>query len=76
MALDAGVLHNLTKGSAADAWRVIIDKAVEIASRPLAAGNAPSTTVTTNASQNAVRRSRWSRGHQSHRATGNTIRLA
>lgn len=42
MALDAGVLHNLTKGSAADAWRVIIDKAVEIASRPLAAGNAPS----------------------------------
>mgnify|MGYP006929235492 CR=1 FL=1 len=24
MALDAGVLHNLTKGSAADAWRVHI----------------------------------------------------
>lgn len=42
MALDAAVLHNLTKGSAADAWRVIIDKAVEIASRPLVAGNAPS----------------------------------
>lgn len=41
MALDAGVLHNLTQGSAADAWRVIIDKAVEIASKPLAAGNAP-----------------------------------
>ena len=42
MALDAGVLHSLTKGTAADAWRVIIDKAVEIASKPLAAGNAPS----------------------------------
>ena len=42
MALDAEVLHNLTKGSAVDAWRVIIDKAVEIASRPLAAGNASS----------------------------------
>ena len=42
MALDAGILHDLTKGSAADAWRVIIDKAVEIASKPLAAGNAPS----------------------------------
>jgi hypothetical protein len=42
MALDAGVLHNLTKGSAADAWRVIVDKAVEIASRPLSAGSAPS----------------------------------
>ena len=41
MALDAGVLHSLTKGSAVDAWRVIIDKAVEIASKPLAAGNAP-----------------------------------
>ena len=42
MALDAGVLHRLTKGTAEDAWRVIIDKAVEIASKPLAAGNAPS----------------------------------
>jgi hypothetical protein len=42
MALDAEVLHNLTNGSAADAWRVIIDKAVEIASKPLTAGNAPS----------------------------------
>jgi hypothetical protein len=27
MTLDAEVLHNLTKGSVADAWRVIIDKA-------------------------------------------------
>lgn len=42
MALDAEVLHNLTKGTPADAWRVIIDKAIEIASKPLAAGNAPS----------------------------------
>ena len=42
MALDAGTLHDLTKGSAADAWRVIIDKAIEITSKPLAAGTAPS----------------------------------
>ena len=42
MAIDAQVLHDLTEGSAVDAWRVIIDKAVEIASRPLAAGNASS----------------------------------
>jgi len=42
MALDAEVLHSLTKGTPGDAWRVIIDKAVEIASKPLAAGNAPS----------------------------------
>lgn len=42
MALDAGVLHSLTKGTAADAWRVIINSAVEIASKPLVASNAPS----------------------------------
>ena len=42
MAIDAGVLHRLTKGTPEDAWRVIINKAVEIASKPLAAGNAPS----------------------------------
>ena len=41
MALDAGVLRSLTKGSTEDAWRVIINNAVEIASRPLTAGNAP-----------------------------------
>lgn len=45
MGLDANVLHSLTKGSAEDAWRVIINSAVEIASRPLAAGNAPSEVV-------------------------------
>ena len=42
MALDADVLHRLTKGTPAEAWRVIIDKAVEIASKPLTAGKAPS----------------------------------
>ena len=45
MALDADVLHRLTKGTPEDAWRVIIDKAVEIASKPLAAGNAPSEVI-------------------------------
>lgn len=42
MALDADLLHSLTRDSSEDAWRVIINKAVEIASKPLAAGNAPS----------------------------------
>jgi hypothetical protein len=42
MTLDAGVLQSLTKGTPEQAWRIIIEKAVEIASRPLAAGNAPS----------------------------------
>ena len=41
MSLDAGVLHSLTKGSAAEAWRVIIDMVMDIASKPLAAGTAP-----------------------------------
>ena len=45
MPLDAGVLNSLTKGSAKDAWRVIINNAVEIASKPLAAGNAPSEVI-------------------------------
>ena len=41
MALNAGALHTLTQGTDADAWSVIIRQAVEISSRPLAAGNAP-----------------------------------
>jgi len=42
MTIDAEVFHSLTKGTPEDAWRVIIDKSVEIASKPLAIGNAPS----------------------------------
>lgn len=45
MGLDANVLESLTRGSAADAWRVIISNAIEIASKPLAAGNAPSEVI-------------------------------
>ena len=45
MGLDANVLQSLTKGPAADAWRVIINSAIEIASKPLAAGNAPSEVI-------------------------------
>src|SRR6218665_184519 len=45
MALTAAALHALTQGSDADAWRVIIDHVVEIARKPLAAGNAPSEVV-------------------------------
>ncbi|MCA8070564.1 hypothetical protein [Burkholderia vietnamiensis] len=45
MALTAAALHALTQGSNADAWRVIVGHAVEIASKPLAAGNAPSEVV-------------------------------
>ena len=40
MALDADLLLNLAKDPAKDAWRIIIDQAVEIASRPLTEGKA------------------------------------
>ena len=45
MALTAAVLHPLAQGTDADAWRAIVGHAVEIASKPLAAGNAPSEVV-------------------------------
>ncbi|MBF0628343.1 MAG: hypothetical protein HQL91_08980 [Magnetococcales bacterium] len=42
MTLDAEMLHSLTKGTAEEAWRVIINKAVEIASKPLSSNSASS----------------------------------
>jgi len=45
MALAANMPHVLTQGSDADAWRVIVDHVIGIASKPLAAGNAPSEVV-------------------------------
>ncbi|WP_186124914.1 hypothetical protein [Burkholderia gladioli] len=45
MALTASALQSLTQGKESAAWRVIIDHAVGIASKTLAAGNAPSEVV-------------------------------
>lgn len=45
MALDAGILQRLTQGSATEAWSFLIERTLEIASRPLAAGNAPGEVV-------------------------------
>jgi hypothetical protein len=42
MTLDGEVLHSLVKDSPKDAWRVIIETALEIASKPLTISNAPS----------------------------------
>lgn len=42
MALTVNTLHELTQASDSDAWRVIVNHAVEIASKPLVALNAPS----------------------------------
>lgn len=45
MALDAAMLQRLTQGTASDAWQFIIERTLDIASRPLAEGNAPSEVV-------------------------------
>jgi hypothetical protein len=45
MALEAAILQRLTQGTAADAWRFIIERTLDIASRPLAEGNAPGEVV-------------------------------
>lgn len=45
MALNEERLRDLTKGSASEAWRVIIKSALEIASKPLSVGNAPSEVI-------------------------------
>jgi hypothetical protein len=42
MTIDAGVLQHLTKGSPEDAWRVIINKSLEITSKSLTQSNAAS----------------------------------
>lgn len=45
MALTVSALRSLTQDTDVDAWRVIVDQAIEIASKPLAIGNAPSEVV-------------------------------
>ncbi|WP_047289059.1 hypothetical protein [Pseudomonas protegens] len=45
MALDAQILQRLTQGSPKEAWRIITERALEIASKPLAEGNCPGEVV-------------------------------
>lgn len=45
MVLDAGILQHLTRGAAADTWRFMIERTLDIDSRPLANGNAPGEVV-------------------------------
>lgn len=73
MGLDANVLHSLTKGSAEDAWRVITNSAVEIASRPLAAGNAPSEIIKREREIGALDHFLSSSGWDLWHAFGNTV---
>ena len=73
MTLDAKMLHNLTKGSASDAWRVIINNAVEIASKPLAAGNAPSEVIKRDREIGALDHFLSSSGWDLWQAFGSTV---
>lgn len=45
MSLDADTLHQLLTGTPADAWRLLIDKAVEIVARPISPDHASSETT-------------------------------
>jgi hypothetical protein len=45
MALEAKVLQTLTTGAASDAWRVIIEQVIGVASKPLAEGKAPNEVI-------------------------------
>ena len=45
MPLPVSTLHTLTQGTDADAWRVLVDHAVEVASKPFAAANTSSEVV-------------------------------
>ena len=73
MTLDAGVLESLTRGTPEEAWRVIIDKAVEITSRPLAAGNAPSEVTKRDREIGALDHFLSSSGWDLWRAFGDTV---
>ena len=42
MAIDLDLLQQLTEGAPADAWKTIVDRAVEVASQPLPGANAAS----------------------------------
>lgn len=46
MGIDAEVLQQLTKGTPEDAWRIVINKVIEIASKPLTTSNASSEVTT------------------------------
>src|SRR5438105_4165431 len=45
MTLQPKVLDRLTKGAAKEAWAVIVQSAIDVASRPLTAANAPSEVI-------------------------------
>lgn len=73
MTLDVQVLHSLTKGSAEDAWRVIKNSVLEIASKPLAGGNAPGEIIKRDREIGAVDHFLASSGWDLWQAFGETV---
>jgi hypothetical protein len=73
MAFDAVVLQSLTKGSADEAWRVIIEKVLEIACQPLAAGNAASEVIKRDRQIGGLDHFLSSSGWDLWRAFGNNV---
>jgi hypothetical protein len=73
MTIDASVLHQLTKGSPEDAWRVIINKVLEISSRPLAQNNASSEVLKRDREIGAFDYFLSSSGWDLWQAFGNTV---
>jgi hypothetical protein len=73
MTIDASVLHQLTKGSPEDAWRVIINKVLEISSRPLAQNNTSSEVLKRDREIGAFDYFLSSSGWDLWQAFGNTV---
>lgn len=73
MGLDANLLHGLTKGSVEEAWQAIVSSAVDIASKPLAPGNAPSEVIKRDREIGALDHFLSSSGWDLWQAFGDTV---
>lgn len=73
MGLDVDVLHGLTTDSAEDAWRAIVSNAVDIASKPLVVGNAPSEVIKRDREIGALDHFLSSSGWDLWQAFGDTV---
>jgi hypothetical protein len=73
MGLDANLLHGLTRGSVDEAWQAIVSSALEIASKPLASGNAPSEVIKRDREIGALDHFLSSSGWDLWQAFGDTV---
>ncbi len=73
MGLDANLLQRLTRGSVEEAWQAIVGSAVDIASKPLAPGNAPSEVIKRDREIGALDHFLSSSGWDLWQAFGDTV---